>query len=250
MSDEENNNKPKYVSSKIAKELLQVHTDTLRRWADSGKIASIRHGVKGHRYYDINSILGKKVSNDIHGSMDTSSKKKTICYCRVSSRHQKDDLQRQVASMRERYPSAIIIDDIGSGINWKRKGLQSVIKQVIEEDVGTIVIHHRDRLCRFAYELIEFFFKQFGTSILVLDQETDEPNLDQELSDDLLSIIHIFSCKKMGRRRYKTNQGDNEIEKLSTGTVSVQENSKISSTSNKSSTESSNHTYVSVPLDG
>jgi predicted site-specific integrase-resolvase len=168
--------------------------------------------------------------------MDTSCQKKTICYCRVSSRHQKDDLQRQIASMRERYPSAIIIDDVGSGINWKRKGLQSVIKQVIEEDVGTIVIHHRDRLCRFAYELIEFFFGQFGTSILVLDQETSEPGLDQELSDDLLSIINIFSCKKMGRRRYKTNQGSNEIEKEATGAVCLQENSKVSSASDEIST--------------
>ncbi len=230
MSNEQKHNKPKYVSSKIAKEHLQVHTDTLRRWADSGKIAFIRHGDKGHRLYDINSILGREVSNNISGSMDSHVQKKTICYCRVSSKHQKDDLQRQIASMRERYPNAIIIDDIGSGINWKRKGLQSVIKQVIEEDVGTVVIHHRDRLCRFAYELIEFFFHQFGTKIVVLEQDQYEPNIDKELSDDILSIIQVFSCKKMGRRRYKTNHGDSKVEEKnkSGDTANNQENEKVS----------------------
>jgi predicted site-specific integrase-resolvase len=151
--------------------------------------------------------------------------------------------------MREQYPSAIIIDDIGSGINWKRKGLQSIIKQVIDEDVGSIVIHHRDRLCRFAYELIEFFFQQFGTKIVVLDQETYQPNLDQELSDDLLSIIHIFSCKKMGRRRYKTNQGGSDVKKKTTGTIRLQENSEIPSSPDESSALPGKQTHVSVPVD-
>ncbi len=236
MSSSENAYKPKYVRGAAAREILKVHNDTLRRWADGGKIAYIRHGNKGHRLYDINSILGREVQHDISSSVDSSNEKKTICYCRVSSRHQKDDLQRQVLSMRERYPTAIIIDDIGSGINWKRKGLQSVIKQVIEEDVGTIVIHHRDRLCRFAYELIEFFFSQFGTKIVVLEQDQYEPNIDNELADDILSIIQLFSCKKMGRRRYKTSKRDNEIKEEGNGnqSSSIQTNSEVSDQTNQS----------------
>jgi predicted site-specific integrase-resolvase len=102
--------------------------------------------------------------------------------------------------MREQYPSAIIIDDIGSGINWKRKGLQSIIKQVIDEDVGSVVIHHRDRLCRFAYELIAFFFQQFGTKIVVLDQETYQPNLD-DLEDK-----KVFNCSQCD---YKADRDEN-----------------------------------------
>ncbi len=233
MNHEEKVGKTKYVSSRDARKILNVHNDTLRRWADTGKIDFIRHGDKGHRLYNVSSILGREVSHDIPVNMDSSDQKKTICYCRVSSRHQKDDLQRQIASMREQYPDAVIIDDIGSGINWKRKGLQSVIKQVIEKNVGTVVIHHRDRLCRFAYELIEFFFQQFGTEILVLDQEEYEPNIDQELSDDILSIIQVFSCKKMGRRRYKTTKRSNEIqEEGKSGTSNACENQEISHQTN------------------
>ncbi len=236
MNEKEKQYQPKYVSIKVAKQLLQVHTQTLSRWADAGKIAYKRYGDKGHRLYDINSIIKPEISDNISGGV-VKVNKKTICYCRVSSRNQKNDLQRQIISMRERYPNACIIEDIGSGINWKRKGLQSIIQQVIQKNVGTVVIHHRDRLCRFAYELIEFFFKQFGTTILVLDQDQYEPNIDQELSDDILSIIQVFSCKKMGRRRYK-----------STGNASTSK--EIPSSTNERSKDESNSIHEYMQMDG
>jgi predicted site-specific integrase-resolvase len=198
----------KYVSGKDAKELLKVSDNTLRKWANTGKINYIRNGDKGKRFYDINSIF---TSSNVE--FKTTNQKRTICYCRVSTIHQKDDLQRQKDFMREKYPNAFIIEDIGSGINWKRKGLQSLIQQVEGGKVEKVIIAYKDRLCRFAYDLIEYIFTLHKTEIVVLNSvETQQGREDIELADDILSIIHVFSCKKMGKRKYKRKEGNsNEI---------------------------------------
>lgn len=196
-----------YVSGKVAKEFLKVSDNTLRKWANTGKIDFIRNGGKGKRFYNINSILTS--SND---EFKTSNIKRTVCYCRVGTIHQKDDLQRQKEVMREEYPNAYIVEDIGSGINWKRKGLQSLIQQVKSGRVDKVIIAYKDRLCRFAYELIEYFFSLYQTELVVLNSSKEESNSDNELADDILSIIHVFSCKKMGKRKYKRKE---EIESSS-----------------------------------
>ena len=186
-----------YVSGKIAKEFLKVSDNTLRKWADTGKIGFIRNGAKGKRFYNINSILTSS-----NTEFKTTDQKRTICYCRVSSIHQKDDLRQQKEFMREKYPNAYIIEDIGSGINWKRKGLQSLIQQVKDSKVEQVIIAYKDRLCRFAYELIEFFFSLYKTELVVLNSTETKLSEDAELGEDILSIIHTFSCKKMGKRKY------------------------------------------------
>lgn len=197
--------KPQYVSGKIAKEILQCADSTLRRWADEGKIDFTRNSKNGKRFYNINKFI-----TNINSSIETSTFKREICYCRVSSNHQKEDLQRQIQSMREKYPHAEIISDIGSGINWKRRGLLSMLRKVKNEQVERIIIYHKDRLCRFAFELIEFFCNLFQVEILVLNSSKEQFDTNQELADDILSIIHVFSCKKMGQRRYKIKQESND----------------------------------------
>ena len=110
--------KTNYVSGKTAKTLLEVSDNTLRKWANEGKIDFIRNNPKGKRFYNINSIV-----TDSNFSTETIDTKREYCYCRVSSNSQKEDLERQVLFMQEKFPNAIIIKDIGSGINWKRRGL-------------------------------------------------------------------------------------------------------------------------------
>ena len=208
----------KYVSGKDAKELLKVSDNTLRKWANTGKINYIRNGDKGKRFYDINSIF---TSSNVE--FKTTNQKRTICYCRVSTIHQKDDLQRQKDFMREKYPNAFIIEDIGSGINWKRKGLQSLIQQVEGGQVEKVIIAYKDRLCRFAYDLIEYIFTLHKTEIVVLNSvETQQGREDIELAEDILSIIHVFSCKKMGKRKYKRKEG-NEDSKINEDTTKTNE---------------------------
>ena len=145
-----------FVRTRKAIENLGVHPNTLRAWADSGKIQTIRT-VGGHRLYDIESFIRKQDN------------KRRICYCRVSSRKQKDDLERQVKFMRTRYPEYEIIEDIGSGINYKRKGLISLLESANSGDVGEVVVAHKDRLSRFGFELIRWIIEKHGGKLVVLN---------------------------------------------------------------------------------
>lgn len=121
---------------------LCVHANTLRRWADEGKIRYIKT-ASGQRRYDCSSVE-KEYST-----------KKNYCYCRVSSAKQRDDLERQVNFMQSKYPDYTILKDVGSGLNFKRKQLRFLLEECSQGRVGEIVVAYRDRLCRFGFELLE-----------------------------------------------------------------------------------------------
>ena len=101
----------------------------------------------------------------------------------------------------QEYPDHELITDIGSGINWKRKGLKKILEQTMLGNVEQVVVAHRDRLCRFAFELIEFIFESNNVKLLIIDTKVGE-SVNNELVDDILSIIHVYSCRAMGKRRY------------------------------------------------
>ena len=182
-----------YISGSKVKELFNVSDWTLRHWADTGKIKSLRT-PGGQRRYDISSFDKSK------RTPRTEDNRKIICYARVSSRGQKDDLQRQIRFLEQHCPDGIIITDIASGINWKRKGLASILELAVQGDIREVVVAARDRLCRFAFDLLERMLALHDVSITVLDSEGCSP--EQELSDDLLSIVQIFCCRRNGKRRY------------------------------------------------
>ncbi|MEG4318334.1 IS607 family transposase [Microcoleus sp. Aus8_D1] len=123
-----------------------------------------------------------------------------MCECRVSSTKQRDDLARQVEFMRERYPEAEIVQDIGSGLNFKRKGLQALLVRLMRSDQLQIVIACKDRLCRFGFELFEFMVKQNGGEILVLSNPVHFP--ETELTADILAILHGDRCRMHGLGSY------------------------------------------------
>lgn len=177
----------RYIKGKEAAEILDVSQNTLRKLADDGRIDTIR--ISGQRRYNIDAFLG------------TCRESATVCYCRVSSDKQKDDLDRQVAYLRERYPTAEFVRDIGSGINFKRKGLKTILERALRGHRITLVVAHRDRLARFGYELIQQIIEFHGGKLLVLNEDSLSP--EQELTRDLLNIIHIFSCRMHGLRKYK-----------------------------------------------
>ena len=176
-----------YVPLRKAVEQLGLHPNTLRRYADEGKIEIIKNEA-GQRLYNVESYIRGTQVNQL------------ICYCRVSSSKQKDDLNRQVAYMQSIYPKAEIISDIGSGLNFKRKGLRTILDRLLHGDKLKIVVATRDRLCRFGFELIQYLVEQNGGEIVVLDQSVYCPQT--ELTQDLLSIIHVFSCRMHGLRKY------------------------------------------------
>ena len=176
-----------YVPLRKAVEKLGLHPNTLRRYADEGKIEIIKNEA-GQRLYNVESY--------IRGSARAS----LVCYCRVSSNKQRDNLQRQVQYMQSLYPEAEIIKDIGSGLNFKRKGLRSILDRLLQRYKLKIIVACRDRLCRFGFELIQYMVEQNGGEIVVLDQTVHCPQT--ELTTDLLSIIHVFSCRMHGLRKY------------------------------------------------
>ena len=163
-----------YVPLRKAVEKLGLHPNTLRRYADEGKIQIIKNEA-GQRLYNVEAY--------IRGAANAT----LVCYCRVSSSKQKDDLQRQIAYMQSLYPEAEIIKDIGSGLNFKRKGLRSLLDRLLQGDKLTIVVACRDRLCRFGFDLIQYMVEQNGGTIVVQEQTVHCPQT--ELTTDLLSII-------------------------------------------------------------
>ncbi len=170
-------------------EKLGIHPNTLRRWANEGKIKYVRQ-KNGNRLYDVESFLnqGKKID------------RVKFIYARVSSRNQQDDLSNQIKYLRERYPYHELIEDIGSGLNFKRKGFLNLLDRIMSGDVEEVVITHRDRLCRFGFNWFEHIAKQNDCRIVVLDQTQLSPQ--EELVQDLISIIHVFSCRIYGLRKY------------------------------------------------
>ena len=179
-----------YITSKNACEHFGIHANTLRKWADEGKIAHIR-SPSGQRLYDVSSV-GKKI--------DTRTK---ICYARVSSASQKEDLERQVLFLKQKYPDYEVVTDVGSGLNFKRKGFRRVLESVLSNSVSEIVVAHRDRLCRFGFELVQWICDKSDTKLVVLEQTSLSPT--EELTKDLLSIIHVFSCRLYGLRKYSSS---------------------------------------------
>lgn len=181
---------------------------TLRNWDKNGTLKPSHITSGGTRYYSqeqLNHFLGLKSKTN----MD----KKIIGYCRVSSHKQKDDLERQIENVRAyMYAKGYqfeIISDIGSGINYNKKGLNQLIDMITNSEVDKIVVLYKDRLIRFGYELIENICEKYGTKIEVIDNT--EKTEEQELVEDLIQIVTVFSCRLQGK---KANQAKKMIKEL------------------------------------
>ena len=192
----------KYYSSKSVTKILGVTAQTLRNWDREGKLKPSYIKSNGYRYYSEDSILSytqeRKTKKDLN----------VIGYARVSSKKQIDDLERQVNNLKiyldNKYKSYDIITDIGSGINYTKKGLLSLIDKINKKEVDVIVVLYKDRLLRFGFELIEYFAKVNNVKIEVLDKTNKTQ--DEELVEDLIQIITAFSCKIQGKGKSKTKE--------------------------------------------
>jgi putative resolvase len=183
----------KYVKLSKAVELTGLHPNTLRKYANEGKIETIRTPYN-QRMFNCESFLAIPTTSQI------------VLYCRVSSSKQRKDLDSQIASLVSLYPQAEVVKDIGSGLNYKRKGLKAILERASGGDKFTLVVAHKDRLARFGVELIEHMLAVNGCQLLVLNDDVRKSDPNFELTEDLLAIIHIFSCRLYGQRRYSNNQ--------------------------------------------
>lgn len=190
-----------YGTTAQAKEYYGVSTDTLRRWANSGKI-QFQKTKGGHRRYYIPD------DEDSEGNVAGTS---LIIYARVSSSKQKSELQNQIDYLSHKYPDHEVIQDIGSGINHNRKGFNAILERLFDGDIEEVVVASRDRFTRFGFELFETIFNRFNAR-LIADRELEEISNEQELAEDIMSVITVFTSRYYGRRRYRTDQNSEESE--------------------------------------
>jgi len=205
----------KYVKPSFIQKNYDISGQTIRSWCDSNKIKSIRLPESGRRlieYEDFLRYVGQEISTT------TENTRRRICYARVSSSHQKEDLGRQIETLKEKYPENEIFQDIGSGLNWKRKHFQALLELVMSKSVEQVVVTHSDRLSRFSFELLQWMFNKFDCSIVVLNKVTDT-NPEVEMAEDLLSVITYFTAKNNGLRAAK-NRKNRSIAKQKDKTIS------------------------------
>ena len=187
------------LSIKEASEFLGISIDTLRRWERVGKITSMRT-QGGHRRYDKKELIKFKMG-------DNSENRITIAYCRVSSSDQKEDLKRQIENVSQ-YCIANgyqfrVISDLGSGLNYKKKGLQELIELICSNSIERIVVNYKDRLIRFGFEFIEQLCSIYNVKIEIINL-TEDKSYEEELVEDVLSVITVFSAKLYGARSHKS----------------------------------------------
>lgn len=191
-------------------ELLGVSVKTLQRWDRDGLLKANRTPTN-RRYYTYDQYLqfkGIHTENDIRD---------VVIYARVSTRNQKDDLKNQVDFLRQFCNAKGMIvnqcmKDYGSGLNYNRKKWNVLLEDVMENKVQTIIVSSKDRFIRFGYDWFEKFCGKFNTKIIVVNHESLSPN--EELVQDIISILHVFSCRLYGLRKYKKQiKEDEEIVK-------------------------------------
>ena len=192
----------KYFSAKTVTQILGVTAQTLRNWDKEGKLKPSYVKSNGYRYYSEELILAYTQERKTKKNLNV------IGYARVSSKKQSNDLEKQVNNLKEyissKYENYEIISDIGSGINYNKPGLLKLIEKINRKEVDLIVVLYKDRLLRFGFELVEHFASINNVKIEVLDKV--DKTQDEELVEDLVQIITVFSCKIQGKRKNKTKR--------------------------------------------
>src|ERR671933_439162 len=183
---------------------LGISTKTLSRRADSGKVRSERSPSGQRRFFltDIKRITPRELNQ-----LD---ERITINYARVSSHDQKDDLTRQ-AQVLEAFSATNgwqyeTIQDLGSGLNYNKKGLQKLLKRIMQGDVGRLVLTHKDRLLRFGSELVFAMCEEFETEVVIINKSSEELSFEQELVTDMIELITVFNARLYGSRSKKNKK--------------------------------------------
>ena len=185
-----------YRISEFAKRIGRAPS-TVRRWEREG-ILTAKRLPSGQRYFD---------ESDVRAMLGGAPERRlSVVYCRVSSAGQREDLQSQVAAMEQYCRAAAIavdewIQEVGGGMNFRRKRFLSMLERIQRGEIERVLIAHKDRLVRFGFDLLDHLSREYGCEIIVVNQESLSP--EQEMVEDLLAIVHTFSCRLYGMRKYK-----------------------------------------------
>ncbi len=189
-----------YLSIGQASSAVGVSVSTLRRWERAGMLTATVRTAGGHRRYDLR-LLQEKC-----GVLRHSASRLTIAYARVSSSDQREDLERQKARLEAFCAASTdefeVIHDLGSGLNYKKRGLKRLIHLMIAGMVERLILTHKDRLLRFGAEIIFYLCAYFGTKVEMIDDDrilTDE----EVLTRDVIELMTVFSSRLYGKRAHK-----------------------------------------------
>lgn len=197
---------PEFVTVRHVQQTYQISRSALRSWAEAGKVRVLRPAGTGKRLYHLGDV-------ERHLGISTEQQQKekerfSACYARVSSAKQHADLERQCAYLQQHYPEHRLYRDTGSGLNFKRPQFLSLLEQVHAGLVREIVVADKDRLCRFGWELVEWLLDKAGTRLVVHrppdwasgGTDSDNADVNHELSDDIISVITFFTARHYGQR--------------------------------------------------
>ena len=181
---------------------LGVAVATLRRWHKDGRLHPKTRTPGGHRRYDASEVAclaGNQPARQAH--------RKTIAYARVSSHDQKADLTRQADRLHQHcltagHTNIEVIQDLGSGLNYNKRGLRRVLRLICHGQIGCLVITHKDRLLRFGSDLVFSLCGLFGVEVVVLDDEPGQA-FEQQLAADVIELMTVFTARLHGRRSRK-----------------------------------------------
>lgn len=195
----------KILTISEAAKVKGVSPSTLRRWESEGKLIPERT-PNGHRRYDLSQLLNIKSELSF-----------TVGYARVSSHDQKDDLLRQIQVLELFCATngwqVEIINDLGSGLNYSKRGLKRLIKLITDNQVERLVLTHKDRLLRFGSELIFSLCEIYGTEVVIINR-TEDASFEEDLAKDVLEIITVFSARLYGSRSHKNKKIIEELKEV------------------------------------
>lgn len=185
-----------------AAKLLGVTVKTLQRWEREKRLIPIARTTTNRRLYTVSQIRSFIGLQQVRGENPS----RLVAYCRVSSAAQKPDLLNQRRVLEEfivakGLANVEFIEEIGGGLNFNRKKFQALMDEIARREVKILILAHRDRLTRFGFDWFEHFAKNHGCEVLVLNQERLSP--EQEMVQDLMTIVHCFSSRLYGLRNYR-----------------------------------------------
>lgn len=196
----------KIISIGQAAKILGVHVQTLRNWERTGRLVPDSISPGGTRRYNLDKIVaisGKEIPVEADDRY-------TVAYARVSSHDQNEDLTRQTQALElycaEHGYKFELIKDIGTGINYYKKGLTSLIDKIINDEVKRLVITHKDRLLRFGAELVFSICEAKGVEVVIINNGDEPSSFEEDLAKDVLEIITVFSARLYGSRSKKNKK--------------------------------------------
>ena len=191
---------PRYFSIGETADYFGVSVDTIRRWETEGRITSVRT-KGGHRRFLASALAGEEEKQR--------NEKPALCYARVSTREKKDDLERQanalIAYCENKSWQVELIKDIGSGLNYKKRGLNKLIEKILNQEISRVVITDKDRLLRFGSELIFALCSHSEVEVIIINRKPSISD-EEELVQDVLEIIQVFAARLYGKRSHRNQK--------------------------------------------